>query len=66
MLAPAHLIPGAIPELFAKVSSSGKITLADRYGLMSALLQDSLTSEERDSIDRLLRAAYRGRLKLAA
>ncbi len=65
MLAPAHLIPGAIPELFAKVSSSGKITIADRYGLKSALLQDSLTSEERDSIDRLLRAAYRGRLKLA-
>ena len=59
-----HLIPGAVPDLFAQVTSSNKITLADRYGLLAALLQDSLTSEERASIDRILYALHRGRLKV--
>lgn len=64
MLAPVRLLPGAVAELFAQVSISGKITLADRYGLMAALLEDSISQEERDSIDRLLRALYRGRMKV--
>ncbi len=57
-----RLIPGAISDLFAQVSSSGCITRADRYGLMAAMLEDSLSFEERCSIDRLLRAVSRGRL----
>ncbi|MBE9126479.1 MULTISPECIES: hypothetical protein [unclassified Coleofasciculus] len=62
---PLRLIPGAIAELFAQVSCSGKITLADRYGLLAALLEeDSLTEEERDSIDRMLYALYRGRMQV--
>ncbi|HEY9665300.1 MAG TPA: hypothetical protein V6C91_00770 [Coleofasciculaceae cyanobacterium] len=64
MLPPVRLLPGAVAELFAQVSISGKITLADRYGLMAALLEDSISQEERDSIDRLLRALYRGRMKV--
>jgi hypothetical protein len=59
-----RLLPGAISDLFAQVSTSGKITLADRYGLMAALLEESLTQEERDSIERLLRSVRRGRLKI--
>ncbi|NEP01127.1 MAG: hypothetical protein F6K58_21200 [Symploca sp. SIO2E9] len=64
MTVKVRLIPGAISELFAQVSSSGRITLADRYGLMAALLEDSISQEERDSIDRLLHAFCRGRMHL--
>ena len=51
-------------DLFAQVSSSGRITLADQYGLMAALLEEELAEQERDSIDRLLYALKRGRLKV--
>ncbi|HEY9904847.1 MAG TPA: hypothetical protein V6D43_20820 [Candidatus Sericytochromatia bacterium] len=59
-----RLIPGALSDLFAQVTSSSKITLADRYGLLAALLEESLTSEERASIDRILHGLRRGRLKV--
>ena len=58
------LLQSAIPELFAQVSQSGNLTLADRYGLMAALLDDSLNEEERRSIDRLLYAVRKNRLKV--
>ena len=65
---PPHLrlLPGALADLFAEASNSSKITLADRYGLLAALLEDSLTEEERASIDRILYALYRGRLKIVS
>ncbi|MBW4544224.1 MAG: hypothetical protein KME25_07260 [Symplocastrum torsivum CPER-KK1] len=66
MYVQVRLLPGAISDLFAHVSTSGTITLADRYGLMAALLEDSLTQEERDAIDRLLRALRRGRMKVVS
>lgn len=59
------LLPGAIAELFASASNTGRLTLADRYGLLAAILDDSLSEEERDCIDRLLRSAVRGRLEIA-
>lgn len=59
-----YLLPGALGELFAQVSYSGRITLADRYGLMAALLEEELTEQERAAIDRLLRALRRGQLKI--
>ncbi|AFZ16778.1 hypothetical protein [Allocoleopsis franciscana] len=64
MLIPVRLIPGAISDLFAQVTISGKITLADRYGLMAAVLEDSMTEDERSAIDRLLRALCRGRIQV--
>ncbi len=60
------LLPGAIANLFAEASSSGKITLADRYGLMAAILEERLTDEERASVDRMLHACYRGRMKVVS
>lgn len=57
-----QLLPNALSELFAQVSNSGCITLADRYGLMAALLDDSLEEEEIRAIDRLIRAFNKGRL----
>jgi hypothetical protein len=64
MLAEVRLLPNAVSELFAQSSHSGYITLADRYGLMAALLEDSLNDEERRSIDRLLRAISRGHVRV--
>lgn len=58
------LLPSALSELFVQVSTSGCITVADRYGLMAALLSDTLKDEEQRSIDRLLRAVCKGRLKV--
>lgn len=59
-----RLLPGAVSDLFVQVTITGKITLADRYGLMAALLEDSLAEDERDSIDRLIHAFYRGRMHI--
>lgn len=64
MLAQASLLPSAISELFAHASRSGSIRLADRYGLMAALLDDSINEEERFSIDRFLHVICQGRLKV--
>ncbi|MEC4984176.1 MAG: hypothetical protein SAJ37_00185 [Oscillatoria sp. PMC 1068.18] len=65
LLIPPRLLPGAISDIFAQVSKSGCITLADRYGLMAAILeQDSLSDEEKASIDRVIRATIRGRIRL--
>jgi len=58
------LLPGALWDLFAQVSISGNITKADRFGLMAALLEENLGTEERSVIDRLLRAVRRGRLTI--
>ncbi|EAW37176.1 hypothetical protein [Lyngbya sp. PCC 8106] len=64
MQPPVQLLQSALGDLFAEVNATGCLTLADRYGLMAAILDDSLTEEERRCIDRLLRAIYRGRIKV--
>jgi hypothetical protein len=56
------LLPHAIAELFAQATYSGKVTLADQYGLLAAIVDESLSEEERFSIDRLLRSAAKGSL----
>ncbi|WP_008311862.1 hypothetical protein [Leptolyngbya sp. PCC 6406] len=56
----------ALSELFAQASDRGQLTLADRYGLLANLLNEhSLTDDERHAIDRILRAAARGRVIMA-
>lgn len=59
-----QLIPGAISEILASVSDTGTLTLADRYGLMAAILDEALEDEDRNSLNRLLRAVLRGRVKI--
>jgi len=61
---PVRLLPSAIVEMFAQVTNTGKLTLADRYGLLAALLDDSITEEERQMIDRLLYALRKGRIQI--
>jgi hypothetical protein len=58
------LLPTALSDLTAHVAESGNITLADRYGLMAAIFDESISDEERFAIDRLLRAVCRGRFRL--
>jgi hypothetical protein len=58
------LLPDAISELFAGSLERGQITLEERYGLMAALLNNSLTEDEKSAINRLLRFVNQGRLKV--
>lgn len=64
MVPQVRLIPGAVSDLFAQTSISGKVTVADRYGLMAAVLEDELSEDERMSIDRILYALNRGRVHM--
>ncbi len=66
MLIQLQLIPGAIAEMLASVSDTGSLTLGDRYGLLAATLDDSLSEEERRAVNRLLRAVVRGRVKISS
>ncbi|NEP79487.1 MAG: hypothetical protein F6K39_15720 [Okeania sp. SIO3B3] len=59
------LLPGAINEIMVAVADKCPLTQSDRYGLMAAILDDSLSEEDRRSVDRLLRSVVRGRVKLA-
>jgi hypothetical protein len=59
-----NLLPTAISDLFAAASVTQKMTLADRYGLMAAVLDESITDEERSCIDRLLYALRHGRIQV--
>lgn len=59
-----ELIPGAISEILASVTDTGSLTVADRYGLMAAILDERLPEEDRNSVNRLLRSAIKGRIKI--
>lgn len=61
---PVYLLPSALGDLFAQVNTTGYITLADRYGLMAAIFDESLSEDEKRSIDRLLRAIRKGHIKI--
>lgn len=63
-MSPISLLPSAISELFAQVSSTGKITLADRYGIMAAILEGSADEEEMHCLNRLLYALQRGKIEV--
>lgn len=64
MLPSLSLLPGSISEILATAGETGKISQADRYGLMAAMLEESLGEEETRAINRLLRAINRGRIKI--
>ena len=59
-----QLVPGAISEILASVTDTGSLTLADRYGLMAAVLDDSLDEQDRYSVNRLLRSVLKGKVKI--
>jgi hypothetical protein len=57
------LLPGAVGEILAGTVDTGYISLSDRYGLMAAILDESLEEEETQAINRLLHFIKRGRIK---
>ncbi|XWK88601.1 MAG: hypothetical protein U7127_00610 [Phormidium sp.] len=59
-----NLVPTALYDLFAEAISSGRITLADRYGIKAAILEGCLSEEELTILDRLLYGVRRGRLQM--
>ncbi|MEB3885441.1 hypothetical protein [Lyngbya sp. CCY1209] len=44
---------------------TGQLTLADPYGLMAAILNDSLSDKERRCVERLLRSVLRSRIAVS-
>ncbi|NEO27787.1 MAG: hypothetical protein F6K03_13090 [Kamptonema sp. SIO4C4] len=60
-----QLLPGAIAEILASASETGTLSLSDRYGLMAAVLDDSLSEEEQRTLNRILHSVRRGRVKVA-
>lgn len=55
-------LPCGLSDLFLQVTRTRRITKADQYGLMAAILSDSLSSDEKDAIDRMLRSVRKGRI----
>ena len=64
MLNHVQLLPGAISEMLVSAAQTGNLTLADRYGLMAAIMDESLNEEEIRSINRLVRSVIRGRVQV--
>ncbi|MEG4109132.1 hypothetical protein [Microcoleus sp. S13_C5] len=62
---PVNLLPGAINELIATVTDTQRVTKADRYGMMAAILDESISEEERGSLDRLIRSLVKGRIQVS-
>ncbi|MDX2214032.1 MAG: hypothetical protein SFY66_12160 [Oculatellaceae cyanobacterium bins.114] len=60
------LLQSALAELFAQVSLSGQVTVADQYGLLAALLDESLSPDELGAIDRILHAVSRNRVRIVS
>ncbi|MGL5080728.1 MAG: hypothetical protein ACRC8A_04515 [Microcoleaceae cyanobacterium] len=60
---PVSLVRYALGELFATAYETGCLTLADRYGLMAAIFDESISDDEKQALDRLLRAVSRGQIK---
>lgn len=60
-----RLLPGAIGEILVSAKTTGKLTLADRYGLQAAILNETLSEEELRALDRLIRSIVKGRVSVA-
>lgn len=61
---PIDLLPSALSEMFVDVSTTRKVTLADRYGMMAALLDESLEQDDLRAIDRILYSIHRKRVSV--
>ncbi|NES08270.1 MAG: hypothetical protein F6K22_39195 [Okeania sp. SIO2F4] len=59
------LLPGAINEIMVAVADKCPLIQSDPYGLLAAILDESLSEEDRRSVYRLLRSVVRGRVELA-
>lgn len=64
MQPPICLLETGLADLFAQVTEFGILTLADRYGLLAAILDEDLSTEEMTYIDRILYSVRKGRVRL--
>lgn len=64
MLPDVNLIPGSVSEMLAMARQTGRLKKADQYGLMAAVLEESLSDEEARAVNRLLRSVQRGKVKI--
>ncbi len=58
-----QILPGPVSENIGTSAGSRVLTLADRYGLMAAIL-DEFINEEEEALNRLLRHVIRGRIQI--
>lgn len=65
MFPSVQLLPGAISDIMAATTETGCLTLADRYGLLAATLDENLTEDDRRCANRLLRAVLKGRIQVS-
>jgi len=64
-MSPVKLLPGAVFEILVSTTETGVLTLADRYGLMAAAMEESLDEEETLALNRLIRGVVKGKVKIA-
>lgn len=57
-------LPGAIFEILKSATQTGVLTLADRYGLLAATLDEALDADERLAVDTLLRGVRKGNIRV--
>jgi hypothetical protein len=60
------LLPNGFSELYASAILSHQVTLADRYGMLAAVLDETLTDEERYGLNRLIRLVCRGQIEIVS
>ncbi|AFY37110.1 hypothetical protein Lepto7376_0712 [[Leptolyngbya] sp. PCC 7376] len=65
MESPLKLLPGSVASILAEVGRSKCLTEADRYGLMAAVFDETLSEDERRAINRILYSVVRGRIRVA-
>jgi hypothetical protein len=56
------ILPSAVSEIIATSADSGLLILADRYGLMAAILDEFINDDE--ALNRLLLHVIRGAIQL--
>lgn len=61
-----NLLPGAISEMLASVTDTHRLTQADRYGMLAALLDESVPEEDLTAIDRMLYSLRRGQIQIVS
>jgi hypothetical protein len=59
-----ELIPGAISEMLVSTSKTKVLTVADRYGLKAALMNEFIGEEELYALNRMLRYIVNGRIQV--
>ncbi len=62
MLPALKLLPGSIAEMLATARQTGQLNRTDQYGLMAAVLEESLSEDETRAINRLLRSVKQGKV----